>query len=99
MTWCKYQLKIDFEAGATEAMAEKNLSEKDLALIHEAIAFPWRSIGENVRRLREARRLTQELLAEMTGHGKFGVSVRTIARLEAGRRVSDETLKATPDRR
>jgi transcriptional regulator with XRE-family HTH domain len=75
-------------------MAEKNLSEEDLALVHESVGFLWCSIGKNVRSLREARGLTQELLSEMTGHGRYGISVRTIARLEAGQRVSDETLKA-----
>jgi len=85
---------MNFEAQPGEAMAEKELNEKELAIVREAIAFLWRNIGKNVRRLREARGLTQELLAEMTGRGKFGISVRTIARLEAGQRVSDETLKA-----
>ena len=69
------QLEMDFGAQPENAVTRKDPIEEALPAVHEIVAFLWRSIGKNVRRLREARGLTQEQLAEMTGHGKFGVSV------------------------
>jgi transcriptional regulator with XRE-family HTH domain len=71
----------------------EKLSAESKAMVETFEKEMWKTIGQNVRKLREARGATQEGLAEMTGGRKHGISVRTIARVENGEPVSLETLK------
>ena len=67
--------------------------EEFAATVAQLIEAGWKSIGKNVKGLREQHCRTQEELAIMSG-GKHGVSVRTIARIESGEQISEESLRA-----
>ena len=74
-------------------MDDSELEQKLQELPGKLLEALWTNIGNNVRRMRQERRLTQELLSEMTGGEPHGISVRTIIRLEKGTAVSLETLQ------
>jgi transcriptional regulator with XRE-family HTH domain len=81
----------------------ENASPEVQALIDQMDQFVTKmrkTIGLNVRRFRQAKGITQEELAHNSGGRRFGISVRTIARVEAGAPVAHErleTLAATLD--
>lgn len=60
------QLELNFEVQQEKPAAGDHANDAELPTVHEIVAFLWRSIGNNVRWLREERGLTQELLSEMT---------------------------------
>lgn len=79
-----------------EELKKQGMNEQQILKYLDDIAGSLRkNIGKNVRRLRQERGITQEQLATWTGWPKkYGISVRTIARLESGESFSEETLKS-----